>query len=166
MGANNPNNQLHGFPNEYVVNSNTQNLTGFITIGGAGFGVPTGVSFTGYRSGDRLVCQGSLASGTPAASLGWVQLPTGLTINTPLSTVNPFAQKYGVGFLVAAGATVNIVTAGLIMAVFCDGVNKDRLYFSVRTGAAAYVQDNANALVGAGDRIDFQFDIPIAQWTN
>lgn len=165
MGSFNPNNQLYGFPNSTIARAESQPIGSLVTLGGTGFGPSPSFACTAYRSGDRLVGQASLVSGVSIAALGWIQLPYGLTVNTSIAPAPATSQRYGLGVVVvASGSVASIVTAGLIMIIYCDGVNKDRLYLAARTQSGSYVQDAGNALLGNGDRLDINFDIPISQW--
>lgn len=163
MGSFNPNNQLNGFPNNYVVNSNTQELSKLITVGGTGFGSISNLITTAYRYGDRLIGRVTFTSGTTVASLGWIQLPAGLTIAPFASPALIPSRRCGI-WMVVATITGNIAVAGSMGAVFCDGTNLDRLLIAYRTSANVYLNDTASAMISSGNSVDIDFDIPIAQW--
>jgi len=163
MGVNNPNNQLFGFPNSYLVNGATQNLSRFFSIGGTGFGAATLVA-SGYRSGDRLIGNGYIVFGTTVAALGWIQLPAGLTVATDTSSWSAQTRYFGKGYLVVQGGALTLTGASLQYVLFLDETNKDRLYLANRAGSNTFLQDNGSSLAAALDRIAFTFDIPIAQW--
>lgn len=163
MGANN----LLGIPysNNRWVEGITYNLIKDMPIGGAGFGVTTNYIISGYRFGDRLIARGQFLTGTVAASVGWINLPSGLTINSKLYP-NLFSTGTGIvgSYLDDTATTNDYSVSNLAGAVFWDGSDTTKLFFAFRSEFNGASKDTGNAIFSSGDGPSFCFDIPIAQW--
>lgn len=162
MGANN----LFGIPysNNKWVEGVTYDLSQIMPLGGTGFGIATNYACCGYRFGDRLIGRGRFNTGTRAAAVGWLNLPSGLNINVKYYNNTGLGQIVGNYYYIPVG-TYNYDNPNGIGSVFYDGADTSKLFFAFRGISGVPGKDNANGMfLSDGEGPDFCFDIPIAQW--
>ena len=130
---------------------------------GAGFGTTTGVSFFYKREADNLIVKGSFTTGTVAASLGTISLPSGLSIDSSKVTINNTTaangQQIGNYDAVAASTYGPIVTA--------TGTSTSLVYTGANIGVNNNLTPtNASSPFSNSQLISVNFIVPIAGWSS
>jgi hypothetical protein len=130
----------------------------------ASFGTTTEEIYRTRRVGDSLEAEVYFKSGTNTASTGYLQLPTGITIDTSGFTSATDIQVVGKLWTVTAASTsVKDTQHGL---VFYDGSTTNQLFFGLRTGVVAndIEKTDANSLITSGFGVEVRFTIPVSGW--
>lgn len=140
-----------------------------LTFTAVGWGTLASNEINSRRSGDRLIAQGQITTGTVSASGQMaIVLPTGYNIDSSkMATLN-----HKVGRLVkleTGGFTQNLYNNGAAVNsydLFYDGSTTDRMFVAYRsTGTKTYEKIAPNDGIGSGDLVSIDFDIPIAGWS-
>lgn len=127
-----------------------------------GFGTVASPSFKYRRDGEFLYVYGNFTTGTVAAALASITLPTGLTIDTTKVTIANTTGTTGltVGdyYFQAASGYGSLVTA--------TGTSSSLVYFAnLTTNSTNTIPQNGNAIAGNTQNCTIKFAIPIAGWT-
>lgn len=130
----------------------------------SGFGTTTNNNFWYRRVGDSLQVRGTFSSGTPAASLAAIALPSGYVVDSTKFSSTTDIQRVGIAnSLVSAAA--GSYTNGYGLTAFYDGSDTANIYLAYQTASQVFVKVNGNSLVGATDPISFEFLVPIVGWS-
>jgi hypothetical protein len=140
------------------------NITGYRTYTpslGSGFGTPTGLSFSWRQDGEILEVIGSFTTGTVAANLGSISLPTGNIDTGRITLANTTAatgQYVGVWGSVGNNANGFIVTA--------LGTSSTLVYLGPYMTAAAnqMLPANTSGNISSTSLVTVHFRVPIAGW--
>ena len=123
----------------------------------AGWGTPTNTSFFYRRVGDTVHIRGTFTTGTVAASLASVSLPSGMSIDTgkiSLSNTSgnpgPYAGQFG-------------SSSGHAMAVLATGTSTSLIYAA---GASTLTPQNGSASFANSQVIGVNLVVPISGWTS
>lgn len=148
--------EIHRVVPEIVWTSYTPTITGFGTV--------TGVSVFVKRRGQNLLGKGYFITGTVAASLASLTLPTGLTINSSAmelaSATN--AACPNVGQFVGASSANTRTTSSLLAAVT---TSTSLLYFGPTPQSVnQLLPTNGSSVLGNSEGCSFRFEIPISGW--
>lgn len=131
------------------------------SINGQGFGTPTSTSFFYQRMGDSIKVYGFFVTGTVAAAVFAVPLPTGLTIDTTKVKANTTAQAgqdIGKWESAAANASGTIITA--------TTSSTTSVYFGGQyAGAVTLTPTNGSTLTNSTTGLSFQFTVPVSGWS-
>jgi len=122
----------------------------------SGFGVVTGASFQYRRVGSSLEIEGVWTNGTVAASEARVTLPTGLLVDSSLSSRRLVGSMAGGGFAGSFGVGVTAI-AGLDYVTFSGGM---------LSGSNALTALNANAFSANAGLCTLRASIRIAGWNS
>lgn len=124
------------------------------------FGVTTNEVWTAVRMGSRLFIRGQMTTGTCLASPASIVFSE-FDIDTDKLTIGAAGQRIGEYQKIAgSGATYTLTGA-----IFFDG-DTDTFYFAKNNVAGpAYERTDANAIMGTGDIMDIEIDIPVSGWT-
>lgn len=123
----------------------------------AGWGTPTNTAFFYRRVGDTVHIQGTFTTGTVAASLASVSLPSGMSIDTgKISLANtsgnpgPYVGQFGSG-------------SGHAMAVLATGTSTSLIYAA---GASTLTPQNGSASFSSSQVIGVNVIVPVSGWTS
>ena len=130
----------------------------------AGFGKPTNVNVWYRRVGDTMEVKGSFTTGTTAASLAYITLPGGYTIDTSKWTATTAVTIAGRGHNLTGSAS-SLYDTFLGHTYFYNGVNNDRVNLAILANTDVFATTNAEDLTNPGQVITFEFAIPITGWT-
>jgi hypothetical protein len=129
-----------------------------------GFGTPTLVNFSYARNGDRLLIEGSFSTGTAAASIASISLPSGLSINSskiPLSNTTS-GPGLSIGSYDQSGFANNhgsIVTA--------TGTSSLVVYFASQTSTTTMLTpQNGSTVLNSSGVTSIRFEVPILGWSS
>lgn len=130
------------------------------------FGTITDVQFYYQRVGDTCRVRGSFLTGTVAAGLASVNLPSGLSVD---AAKIPIDKKGKVGDWAVADTAgspqpLNGNDAGGIL-IF-DGGNGNGVYFSNQAQSSNFLRLTANAVIANGARVSVEFDLPVTGWSS
>jgi len=132
-----------------------------LTFTTSGFGTISVSDFRYQQVGDRMFVKGRFTIGTVAAAEGYIELPTGLTINTSKMSSSVQGTKVGGITRITSGASY----ASLDHILFYDGSTNNRVYYSLAPdGSNALDKDLVNAQFGSGEDVQFDFEVPITEW--
>jgi hypothetical protein len=131
------------------------------------FGTTTVNSFQYWRTGDRLNVRGYFVSGTPAASVPYIQLPAGLTIDSTKISATAHTQDFGKWQVITNGGTTLVyeASAQAMGVVTVDTAALDRVKLAVYTGSGTFAYLNNTSLIGSGQGLEVTIrDLPIVGW--
>jgi hypothetical protein len=128
-----------------------------------GFGTISNSTFESRRVGDSLEVSAIFESGTAAASTAYIQLPSGLTIDTTKLSSNNAGTLLGVGNRLPS--TANISSSGYVHFLFYDGSTNNQIFITDSTNSG-YVKLNGNSLVASSQFVSYRFLVPIAGWSS
>ena len=116
------------------------------------------------RVGDRAKFSGAFLCGSTVGSTGSLDLPSGLTLdNTKIGTVTD-AQVIGHWTRADTTGPSNVFATGARAGVIIyDSASETRMYFAIAGQSGAYNLINGSSFA-SGDRINLDFEIPIAEW--
>lgn len=127
----------------------------------ASFGTTTNNVFLSRRDGQFLEVTGSFTGGSPAASQAYIQMPSGLSIDT---TTLGSIQKYLGYWTVGQGTSTNVYNASSAV-LFYDGSTTDKVFIANTVTSTGYVAANANSIENNTVPQFFKFRVPIKGWT-
>ncbi len=134
-----------------------------VTPASAAFGTISSTSYRSWRIGPLLKVAGRFTSGTTAASTALFAMPTGLTIDSTALPTNSSGHAVGKWFRYAAGELYGSSNGGIL---FFDGSDTANLYLAYQTTAAtSYTKNNGSTIFASNDPVDFEFEVPIAEWS-
>lgn len=144
-------------------------------VGPISFTLPTPAGFTITASSDKYIAtrigsslrvQGSLTvAGSSNTSAGFI-LPTGLTLDTTNLRSASTGQALGTFLRHKPSATGSGIYSGdWSSVVFFDGSTTGTLFIANTVDSNTLNKVNGNALLAASDRVDFEFEVPIAEWS-
>ncbi len=130
----------------------------------AGFGTASAVSFFSRRVGDMLHVHGTFTTGTVAASVGSISLPTGLALDTAKlsianTTANPgplvgqFAQP---GFADQAGTIVTATNTSTTVVYYGNEYHQSAMLTPV----------SISGVLGSSQVSSVNFQVPISGWSS
>jgi hypothetical protein len=128
----------------------------------AGFGTATS-SISTRRTGDRYIGDGYLTAGTTAATAAYITLPSGYSVDT--AKTGSAANLNIVGSWTEVPGSVgpyNLYTGGISGRLYIDPSNPTRIFFASSAGSGALTNLNSNAVAATGERVNVNFDVPIA----
>lgn len=128
----------------------------------AGFGTVTGVGVSYRRVGDSIQVRGGFTTGTVAASLGTLSLPSGLTVSTDTAKISSSNRVVGHWWRGVASATA--IKRGTILAYSTIGSVVDFAIDDYTTALSPVDNQNGNAIAGNTQDIFFEFEVPITGW--
>lgn len=124
---------------------------------GAGWGTPTNIDVQWRRMGDSVQIRGSFTTGTVAASLASISLPTGLTVDAAKVALantsgnpGPYVGQFG-------------SSSGHAMAVLATGTSTSLFYAA---GASTLTPQNGNASFANSQVIGINVQVPISGWSS
>lgn len=150
-------------PSAPTVGDTNNNLTFTFS---AGFGTVSNASVFSRRHGDRLEVQGLAQAGTVAASVGYIQLPAGLSIDYTKVSNNATGCVVGAITNVYQSTARNPYASGDAAYLFVDGSTTSQIFVAATTGSNALTKSNANGLLGSSNYFEFNFSIPITGWSS
>jgi hypothetical protein len=130
-----------------------------------GFGTVSGEKYTSQRIGSVLKVKGSFSPGTTTAVSASINLPTGLNLDT--SKLRATANDQIVGKIVRhkpSATAIALYSGDWVSSLFFDGSDTDSLYVGPQTESNAINKINANTYALTGESLDFEFEVPIAEW--
>ena len=119
-----------------------------------GFGTVSGVACEWARDGQNLILNCKFTSGTPSASQGRIPLPSGITVDSSLSTVS---RVGGCGLSATSSFVCHALATGGTDYVAIGAA-------TIGSGTAALATVNADAYIGSGTSLSLNAIIPIAEW--
>lgn len=128
------------------------------------FGTVTGATYKMRRVGSWLHASVHFTCGTTTAAAGYLQLPTGITIDTNIWSTERSAGIYY--RIITSGAAQDLDANGYNSGhFFYDGSATDRLFIGYQTASNAFSKNNVNGIVSSGEEVDASMLwIPIAEW--
>jgi hypothetical protein len=125
-----------------------------------GLGTVANLSAYSHRVGDSLEVYGRLQTGTTAASLASVTLPTGLAVDTSkISNTDTSTQSQSVGTFVTNGSN----QSGRMIASVTTSASV--VYFGgIVANGNSMQAANGNVIVSNTSYLTFQFKVPISGW--
>lgn len=147
-------------PNTYNWGAAVMEWVAYTPTISAGFGTTTNSTFFYRRVGGSLEVQGSFTTGTPAASIATVTLPTGLALDTSkIGLANTTSGNAPIwGQWEASGA------ANLGPMVTATGTSSSLLYFAAASGVNQLTPQNGTGIVGTTAVVALYFEVPILGW--
>jgi hypothetical protein len=128
----------------------------------AGFGSTSSRSTEAIRMGNRLKVTGNVTTGTVGATIASIILPSGYTIDATQYTSTANCQRVGFIRRLVSGSTV--YGANIPLELYFDGSTTDRIFLCNTMGSNAYTQEAGNVILASSQRMNFDFEIPIAEW--
>lgn len=135
----------------------------------AGFGTVTAKAVYRRRVGDTMHVRGYWKNGTVAGSTGYIQIPSGYTIDTS-KLPSTAVQRVGMANRIATGGAQPFgggsASASGEVVLFFDGTTNNQIFIAVQGSSDVIEKFNVNGAGGFsnGDGFSFQFDVPISEW--
>lgn len=127
-----------------------------------GLGTTSNLSYTWWRSGDRLYVTGAVQAGTLQGSALSVVLPAGYEIDFTKTVAN--RQNLGIGTGLWS-ATQFFTSGGWVLNAFSDGSSASSIFFSFKgDGTTSYAKANGNDILSGLGYFSFSFNVPIKGW--
>lgn len=129
----------------------------------AGFGTVTDTLITVRRVGDKAIVQGRFETGTVAASIAEITLPSDLVIDSAKLSSQSESQYLGmfISHFTSAGAPIFNNSGGIL---FYDGSTTNKVFPTATMGTGGFVKRNGNADWQSTKMVSFVFEIPILGW--
>lgn len=113
--------------------------------------------------GDSIECEINFTSGTLAASVGYIDIPSGYTLDTSKiggdtdNVLGTYRYAYGTNYFSSSGGMEGVVSY--------NGTNTDRLYLVARPDATASFSytDTVTTFIGSGTSVHATFTIPVLE---
>lgn len=118
-----------------------------------GFGTPTNVNFIYVRRGTKIFIQGKFTSGTSTATEARISLPSGLTSDASIGTL----QTCGRG-------SRDIATSNDVTILMEPSVSY--VTFGTQGATAPLTKQNGTAILSSGQNLSFQCELPISTWSS
>lgn len=133
----------------------------------AGFGtIPNSFAYM-QRVGNVAKIWGGFLTGTLSSTTAYIQLPSGMNIDTTAIPNYTQKNKVGTAAVLRVSGSQSIYGDGNAADLFFDGTITNQLFFAAKTGASTsqYEKIAANALNGAnGYFVSYIIELPIAEW--
>lgn len=130
-----------------------------------GFGTTTLNSFQSRKVQDSLDVQGYFKSGTVAGSFAYIQLPSGITIDSTKISPTAATTNSGDWIRISTGANINGTTAASFRGVMVPYLsNLTQIYFAFETGSDVLLTENCNSILASGDGLSLRFTIPVKEF--
>lgn len=131
-----------------------------------GLGSPSTSNVYSRRNGDSLDVKGYIVAGTTTASTLYLQLPSGLAIDT--TKMGSTAGSQIVGQAQFAAVATQTTYGASVFGLFYDGSTNNQIFITDQTGATdnQFDKRNASSLLSSGNLISFYFSVPIAGWSS
>jgi hypothetical protein len=154
-----PQNVVQGVPYE------TRDVSSLITFP-SGWGSVTEKVIHMTRMVDKVRLQGSFRMGTAAAANAYIELPSGLTIDTTRHGTSTNRSYLGDMAVLRATSDQNIWSSQNGGHGYFDGTNTNRIYFAYRTGTTArqYTLDNVSGSFDSLSVIAFKLEFYVAEY--
>jgi hypothetical protein len=152
-------------PKNVVIGPGISDWQGYTPTFSAGFGTPTNVSFFWRRVGDSISVQGTLTTGTVAASLGSISLPSNVTIGTvsitnTTSNAGPQVGSYVQTSSQSAGSLVT-ATGSSNNVVYIAG-----FWANSSGGTTLLIPQNCTTILSGNQILSVIFTVPVANWSS
>lgn len=145
-------------PQSIVQGAPVTDPVAYIPTFSAGWGTVTNVTFRWSRSGKYLTVEGTFQTGTVAASIGTISLPSGLSISSDIPANATTYTNFGeFGSRNNAAGTSYIIGGGgdtVVAWSFSNGANNALTPLAV------------NALLGSASYQSVKFKVPIQGWSS
>lgn len=142
--------------------TNTNTYTTTLTPNSAG--TITATFYTITRHGTYAVIKGQYKTGTLAGTTASITLPTGITIKSTALDTTANHQQLGILRRLNSGSTV--YGANIILTLFYDGSTTNTVFICNTMTTNAYQKEAASAVYAPNQDIDFEFTIPVSEWTS
>lgn len=129
----------------------------------AGFGTATGVDIRTRRRGDSLEIRGYLRCGTVAATTGFLQLPSGLTIDDSKFGSGTNSHPLGIGHRIPTGAAGALPAA---FGFFYDGSTNNQIFMTDQSNTAVFNKRAGNTMLANSDGLSFNLLVPITEYAS
>jgi len=127
-----------------------------------GLGTVSNVEVFTSRDGDKLVARGYFKTGTVAATIASIVLPSKYTLNLS-------AMPNGVGSSSRVGEADQLVSGSRgtasKMQLFVDGVTSNKIFFSIASDGTSYTNSSGTGIYANNQGGAFEFEVPIAEWS-
>lgn len=133
----------------------------------AGFGTPTNISFKYRREGDSMRVKGVYTTGTTAAAIGSISLPSTYTIDTTkmnvANTTATIGERIGTNVRITSPSPVPAI--GHVTAHTSTSTSLVYLAFGYASSNTPLIPANINTTLGNNEAQSIEFLIPISQWS-
>jgi len=130
----------------------------------AGFGGGTASGLRYKRDASDMLLSGTFQSGTHAASVGTITIPTDFTIDFT-KTAASSRGKLGRFEVMNSGGGGLISSTDREGVLFTDG-SSSVIYFAIQTGTAAFTQNAPTSIASNASYWTIEARIPIAEWAS
>lgn len=141
------------------------NSTLDFTPNSASFGTVSGEAYATRRVGDTLEVIGYFVCGSVAGDIATIDMPTGYTIDT--SKLPPSdTGRIGNWESCASGSAANYDVNNRQGPIIFDAAFPNRVSLSKAGTLATPLTANVNTIIGSGDGVIFNFNVPITNWSS
>lgn len=149
-----------------VVNKATTKWINYTPTLSAGFGTATGISFKYRREGNLMRAKGVYTTGTTAASIGSITLPSTYTIDIAemivASTTAATGERIGTNVRITSPSPVPAI--GYVTAHTSTSTSLVYLAFGYTSTNNPLIPANVNTTLGNTESQSIEFSIPISGW--
>lgn len=128
-----------------------------------GFGTTAGKSIWTRRIGNKLHVRGIFQSGTVAATVADIVIPSGLTIDSTKFSTQASTQMVGRMTRISVGANHSAYENVFGLQIFYDGSTTTKVFIAFETNTNTYTKDTASNYESS-QWFTFEFSVPIAQY--
>ncbi len=137
----------------------------FGTFGVVGGGTLSDQNYWYTRLGDRMFVQGMCTLGTVSATTCYLDLPTGLAIDSAKASSVTSTQMVGrYHRLQTTNATIYDGTNAAGGACFYDGSDTAKVFLATNIASKVFTKVNASSIFGSTEKMTFEFNVPISGW--
>ena len=127
------------------------------------FGTVSSVTVWYKRIGDSVAVKGSIFTGTTAAGVGTVTIPSGLTIDSAKISVNNLTTEVGRAIAAGAGGNAPSYSTGEVVPLIVDtGVLTQ--VATGQSGTTTFAGYNVTQFLGSSKWFTVDFSVPISGW--
>lgn len=130
-----------------------------------GFGTTTNVKIFRRRVGDSMEVYGTFQPGTTLGTTAYIQLPTGLVVDSAKITTLTNKQIVGQSWNIRTAASTSMVNDNKGV-LFYDGSTTNQLFFTYEAGSSQLTKASSSSYSNSNEPVSFTFRVPISGWSS